>query len=123
MSYTHRKVIWERCIVGPDGSIVNAYGDIIRTSQLTCSELTICSNVTYMSVITVLVRKQPKQEVIKTSDGREILSRSIYYVDPSIEPKALQIAKMDLLDGETVESVYVMCDLYNRPRMVRLVTV
>ncbi len=111
MSYTHRKVTWERCIVGLDGSIVNAYGDITR------------SNGTPTSVTTVLVRKQPKQEVIKTSDGREILARSIYYVDPSIEPKALQIAKMDLLDGEMVESVYVMCDLYNRPRMVRLVTV
>lgn len=99
MSYTNTKVTWEQ------QTEVNQYGDITRKE------------------VVIKARKQPKQELIKTADGRELLSKTVYYVDPLIESKALSIAEQDKLDGEIVMLRYVMCGLQNKPRMVKLVTV
>lgn len=100
MSYTNQEVNWE--VHGAQ----NDFGDM-----------------SYAVSQTVKARKQPKQEIVKTAEGKEILSRSYFYVDPFTEPKALEISKMDKLDGELVVERYVMCDLANRPKMVRLITV
>jgi hypothetical protein len=105
MSYTNKKVTWEQC-AQTNGSIMNEYGDLTRPIE-----------------VTLLVRKQPHEEVIKTSDGKEILTKSYFYVDPKIEPHALDIKYMDKLDGETVMQKYIMCDLHNKPKMVRYITV
>lgn len=105
MSYTFQKVSWQKNIKNGN-SIVDEYGDIVRESA-----------------VTIIARKQPHQHVIKTGDGRELLARSIYYVDPKVEPNAMSIAKMDTLDGELIEEIYVMCDLHNIPKMVRFITV
>ena len=35
----------------------------------------------------------------------------------------MKISKLDKLDGETVEDVYVMCDLYNKPKLLRFITI
>ena len=100
MSYTNQKVSWEH-----------------RTSQ------DIYGDISHNTAVSIIARKQPHQEVIKTSDGRELLSKSIYYVEVKVEPNALSIARLDKLDGEIVESIYVMCDLGNTPKLVKLVTV
>lgn len=100
MSRTNQKVSWEHRISQ------DTYGDI-----------------SYDEVVSIKARKQPHQEVIKTSDGRELLSKSIYYVEVSVEPNALSIVRLDKLDSEIVESIYVMCDLMNAPKLVKLVTV
>jgi hypothetical protein len=86
--------------------IMDIYGDICRPQE-----------------IEVLVRKQPHENVINTSDGRTLLTKSIFYADPRVEPNTMKIAKMDKLDGETVVQIYVMCDRYNKPKMVRFITV
>lgn len=85
---------------------MNEYGDVTRPTS-----------------VTIKARKQPHEEVIKTSDGKEILTKSYFYVDPKIEPHALDIKYMDKLDGETVMQKYIMCDLSNKPKMVRYITV
>ena len=100
MSYTNKKVTWESA--GEE----NAYNDAL-----------------FGQAVTISVRKQPKQELIKTSDGRELLCRSIFYVDPKVEPNAAQIKRLDKIDGERVEDTYVMCDRGNRPKMYRFITV
>lgn len=105
MSYTNKKVTWEKCNAYGD-SIMNEYNDIYRSTS-----------------VTILARKQPHEDVIKTTDGKEILTKSYFYVDPKIEPHALDIEYMDKLDGETVMQKYIMCDLHNRPKMVRFITV
>lgn len=105
MTYTFHKVSWQKC-QSKDSSVVDEYGDIKRNVA-----------------IDVLARKEPHQEVVKTSDGKEVLSKSRYYIDPYLEPHALDIKKMDMLDGEIIESVYVMCDLYNKPKMIRFITI
>lgn len=100
MSYTNLEVTWEIA------KAPNSYGDVL-----------------YKPAVSILVRKQPKQELIKTSDGRELLSRSIFYVDPKTVLRANAIKRLDKLDGETIESIYVMCDRMNRPKMYRFITV
>jgi hypothetical protein len=105
MSYTNKKVAWEQCSK-TNGSIMNEYGDVTRPTS-----------------VTIKARKQPHEEVIKTADGKEILTKSYFYVDPKIEPHALDIKYMDKLDGETVMQKYIMCDLSNKPKMVRYITV
>ena len=100
MSYTNKKVTWESA--GKE----NNYNDV-----------------QYSKAVNIFVRKQPKQELIKTSDGRELLCRSIFYVDPKIEINADKIKRLDKIDGETVEDTYVMCDRMNRPKMYRFITV
>ena len=105
MSYTNKKVAWEQCAQTND-SIMDEYGDLIRPTE-----------------VILLARKQPHEEVIKTSDGKEILTKSYFYVDPKIEPHALDIKYMDKLDGETVMQKYIMCDLHNKPKMVRYITI
>lgn len=100
MSYTNKKVTWE------SAGEIDAYNDVH-----------------YGSAVTISVRKQPGQELIRTSDGREILCRSIFYVDPKVESRAASIKRLDKLDGEKVEDTYVMCDRMNRPKMYRFITV
>ena len=100
MSYTNTKVTWEQ------KEAVDAYGAISRKQP-----------------ISIKARKQPKQALVKIADGRELLSNTVYYVDPLIESKALSIAEQDKLDGEIVMLRYIMCGLQNKPRMVKLVTV
>ena len=100
MSYTNTKVTWEQC------TTTDAYGDISRPVE-----------------VTILARKQPHESVIKTTDGKEILSKSYFYVDPKVEPHALDINKMDKLDGELVMQKYVMCDLHGKPKMIRFITI
>lgn len=100
MSYTNAQVAWE-----------------------SAGEEDLYSDVQYAKAVSICARKQPKQDLVRTSDGREILSRSIFYVDPKIERHASSIKRLDRLDGERVESVYVMCDRMNRPKMYRFVTI
>ena len=100
MSFTNKKVSWQ------SAKKADQYGDM-----------------RYSEAVTVTVRKQPKQELVRTSDGRELLCRSIFYVDPYVEHHAAQIKRLDLLDGEKVEDTYVMCDRMNRPKMYRFITV
>lgn len=106
MSYTQKKVSWEQCNRESDKVVENEYGDISRKAS-----------------VQVLVRKQPHEDVITISEGKTVLTKSIFYVDPTIEPNALNIAYMDKLDGETVIQKYVMCTRSNKPRMVRYITV
>lgn len=105
MSYTNASVLWSPCARQGQG-IEDEYGDVNRPSS-----------------IVIKARKQPHQDIIKTSDGRELLSKHIFYVDPYVEPNALSIEKMDQLDGETIEHIYDMCDLSNKVRMRRFITV
>lgn len=105
MSYTNKKVTWEQCSK-TNNTIMNEYNDVVHNSG-----------------VTILARKQPREDVIKTNDGKEILTKSYFYVDPKIEPRALEINYMDKLDGETVMQKYIMCDLHNRPKMIRFITV
>lgn len=139
MSYTNKKVTWERCNDGSEAEVyledangeilidkdnsyllaqmsdmVNAYGDSIMNEY---------NDVFRPTIMDVIVRKQPHEEVIKTTDGKEILTKSYFYIDPRIEPHALDIKYMDKLDGETVMQKYIMCDLSNKPKMVRYITV
>lgn len=105
MSYTNKKITWEQCSK-VNGTIENKYGDLTRPTS-----------------VTILARKQPHESVLRTADGKELLTKSYFYVDPRLEPNALSIAKMDKLDGETVMERYVMCDLSNKPKMVRYITI
>lgn len=105
MSYTHKEVLWEKCINNNPG-IVDAYGDITRVTP-----------------VTIIARKQPHEDVIRDQHGNELLTKSYFYVDPKIEPNALSIDKMDKLDGETVMSKYEMCDLFNNVKLIRFITV
>lgn len=105
MSYTYKKVLWKTCRVS-SGSIVDEFGDLNQPKQ-----------------VTIIARKQPYEDVIKTSDGRELLTRSVFYVDPKVEKNAFKIGKLDLLDGERVERIYEMCDLHNNVKMIRFITV
>ena len=145
MSYTQKKVSWEQCyrgaeqtspylrdsinrfIVGAEGARItlktndtieyqiNEYGDVVVENEY--------GDVSRKSPVQVWVRKQPHEDVITTAEGKTILTKSIFYVDPTIEPNALNIRYMDKLDGETVFQKYVMCTRSNKPRMVRFITV
>ena len=99
MSYTNQKVSWEA------HSSQDEWGDMA-----------------YGAAQEIKARKQPKQEIIKTAEGKEILSKSYFYVDPKQEPNALEISKMDRLDGEIIVEKYIMCDLHNRPKLIRFIT-
>lgn len=103
MSYTNKKVTWQGCSTNP---IQNEYGDIVRKPA-----------------VSILARKQPHQEVVRTAEGTEILTKHIFYVDPRVEPQAANIARMDLLDDEKVYQVYEMCNLSNSVRMYRFITI
>lgn len=105
MSYTNKTVTWEAC--DPSSDIMDEYGDIVRT----------------LKSGGILARKQPHESVIEGPGGKALLTKSIFYVDPKVEPQALMIAKMDKLDGETIEQIYVMCDRSNNPKMIRFITV
>lgn len=105
MSYTHASVSWEACT--PLGStIVNKYGDIVHKAS-----------------VNIIARKQPHEEVLNDADGKIYLTKSIYYVDPVVEPNAGNIHKYDKLDGELIVNIYEMRDLYNRIKMIRFITV
>ena len=70
--------------------------------------------------VSIKARKEPHEEIIKTADGKELLSKHIFYVAP---PQGLQIEDHDKLDGELIVSKYVMCRLNNKPKMVRFITI
>ena len=95
----------------------------MQVTWKSAGEINAYNDVQFAEAVNIFVRKQPKQELIKTSDGRELLCRSIFYVDPKIEPNASKIKRLDLIDGEKVEDTYVMCDIMNRPKMYRFITV
>lgn len=121
MSYTNKTVTWEAC--NPSNNIMDEYGDIVRVFKLICSEHLIVSQSALLRSGCILARKQPYESVIEGPGGKVLLTKSIFYVDPKVEPQALNIAKMDKLDGETIEQIYVMCDRSNNPKMIRFITV
>lgn len=100
MSYTNKPVTWE------SAEKTDNYADV-----------------QYGQAVTVYARKQTKQEIVRTSDGRELLCRSIFYIDPKVTRQASQIKRLDKLDGETIENIYVMCDRQNKPKMYRFITI
>ena len=100
MFYTNLKVLWE------SAGEQNEYNDV-----------------QYGPAVAVHVRKQPKQELVRLSNGREVLCRSIFYIDPRVDAQASSIKRLDKLDGETVEDTYIMCDRMNRPKLYRFITV
>ena len=105
MSLTNKKVLWTS--YKKQGlSIDNKYGDRVINEP-----------------VTILARKQSHQEVIKGDNGQELLTKNIYYVDARTEVNALSIEKLDLLDGDTIEQIYDMCDLFNNVIMRRFITV
>lgn len=145
MSYTQKKVSWEQCyrdaekgssylkdsisrfIIGAEGANItlktkdaieyqiNEYGDVVLENEY--------GDISRKPSVQVLVRKQPHEDVITNSEGKTILTKSIFYVDPNVEPNALNIRYMDKLDGETVFQKYVMCTRSNKPKMVRFITI
>lgn len=146
MSYTNQKVSWEPCDpnkvpIDQSCQLKDVNNEYIVTDQndvIVCSInssldenvdiygddiMDIYGDIHRPQEIEVLVRKQPHENVINTSDGRTLLTKSIFYADPRVEPNAMKIAKMDKLDGETIVQIYVMCDRYNKPKMVRFITV
>lgn len=141
MSYTNKKVVWEKCkdynisieewesLTDARGKILEDYlNDILRVSKPEVNEYgdTIMDeygDIKRPEVVIVLARKQPHEEVLRTPNGKELLTKSYFYVDPRIEPNALKIKHMDKLDGETIINRYVMCDLHNRPKMIRFITI
>ena len=100
MSYTNQVVSWEA------HKAQDMYGDM-----------------EYEEARAIAARKQAKQEIVKTAEGTELLSKSYFYVDPRVEPNAFEISKMDKLDGELIVDKYVMFTLLGRPKMLRFITV
>ena len=136
MSYTKKVVKWEQCASQHAGTTVqdllesennNVLDILSRQLQVpkdrVFSIMNIYGDIERLQEMPILARKQPKEEVINTPDGKTLLTKSTFYVDPYVSPSALLISKMDKLDGETIEQIYVMCDLYNRPKMIRFITV
>ena len=68
----------------------------------------------------IKARKEPHEELVKTAEGKELLSKHYFYVAP---PDGLEIENGDKLDGELIVSKYIMCKLNNKPKMVRFITV
>ena len=127
MSYTFKKVQWEQSV----RNYQHTAGENSKASNPTHMEETSdifsivdpYNDVSYKEAVSVIARKQPKSEIVKDTNGHEMLSKSVYYIDPSIEHNALSINKMDKLDGELIIDIYVMCNLYNKPRMIRCITI
>jgi hypothetical protein len=127
MSYTFKKVQWEQSV----RNYQHAVNENTKASNPTYTEETSdifsivdsYNDVSYKEAVSVIARKQPKSEIVKDTNGHEMLSKSVYYIDPSIEHNALSINKMDKLDGELIIDIYVMCNLYNKPRMIRCITI
>lgn len=136
MSYTKKVVKWEQCKTQYSGERIldlfesqdkNVLDILSRQLQVpkekVFSIMNIYGDIERIKEVPILARKQPKQEVINTPDGKTLLTKSTFYVDPYVSPSALLISKMDKLDGETIEQIYIMCDLYNKPKMIRFITV
>ena len=77
-------------------------------------------DIEYELPVEIKARKQPHEDIIKTAEGKELMSKHVFYVDAS---ETRQIEDMDKLDGELVVSKYVMCSLNNKARLVRFITV
>lgn len=105
MSYTHQKVSWKACSK-INGSIVNRYGDTIP-----------------VEAVTIIARKQHHEEVVTTEEGRTVLTKNIFYVEPSKEPNAFLIEKYDLLDDEKIVKIYRMNDLMGKCKLIRFITI
>lgn len=102
MSYTNQEVSWSHIKSEPDK---DTYGDLVRGRSTTLK-----------------ARKQVKRELVRYLDGREVVSRTYYYIDPIQFPEALKIERLDTLDGEIVEDVYIMVSLAGKPKMIRVMT-
>ena len=100
MSYTNQIVNWQA------HGTQDAYGDM-----------------QYSEAQSIKARKQPKQDIVKTSDGKELLSKSYFYVKPSAEANAFRIDVMDKLDGELIVSKYEMRTLRGKVKLIRFITV
>ena len=105
MSYTHQKVSWKACSE-IRGGICNLYGDTENIEE-----------------VQITARKQPHEEVLTLEDGKTVLTRNIYYVEPSREPNAFSILKYDLLDGEKIINIYKMMDLMGNCKLIRFITI
>ena len=103
MFYTNQKVLWTKILSQPN---VDKFGD------QTYNE----------SSIEILARKQPKSELIRRSDGSDVISKTVYYIDHHQYPDALNIQRLDKLDGEIVEDIYIMVTLQGNPKMIRVYT-
>lgn len=100
MSYTNLQVSWQA------KKPQNAFADIEHKEP-----------------IQIWARKEVHEEVVKTTEGKEEMSHHRFYVDPAVEPNALNIEDYDKLDGELIVSSYRMCTLKNKVRMIRFITV
>lgn len=74
----------------------------------------------YLPAVGVKARREDHVELVKTAEGKEVLSKHIFYVAP---PEGLLIENADKLDGELVVSKYVMRKLSGKPKMVKFITV
>ena len=127
MSYTFKKVQWEQSVKNHKNAVnENTKANDSTYAQEASDTFSIVdtyNDVAYKEAISVIARKQPKSEIVKDTNGHEMLSKSVYYIDPNVEHNALSINKMDKLDGELIIDIYVMCNLHNKPRMIRYITV
>jgi hypothetical protein len=103
MSYTHQEIVWSKLKREPDSSI---YGDQV-----------------YGINVSLKARKQPANELVRTSSGREVYYKNTYYIDPKQYPEALKIERLDKLDGDLVEDIYIMNTLAGKPKMIRVRTI
>ncbi len=103
MSYTFKEVTWKSSTKIPNTDV---YGDLV-----------------YSRGILVVARKQPKNRIVVTSGGKEVLCKSVYYIDPKKSPDVEKIKRFDLLDDELIEDVYIMCNLVNKPTLYRFITI
>lgn len=96
-AYTQTPVIWEA------HQPQNEFGDM-----------------QYLPAVGVKARREDREELVRTAEGKEVLSKHIFYVAP---PEGLLIEEADKLDGELIASKYVMRRLSGKPKMIRFITV
>lgn len=97
MQYCNTLVAWEA------HSAQNEYGDF-----------------SYSTAINIKARKQSKSNIVASSEGKELLSKHVFYVAPK---EAALIGEMDKLDGELIIEKYEMNSLRGLPVLVRFTTV
>lgn len=138
MSYTNQEVIWEPCYKHSNKEaiveylndedneqLISAHGELLEASE-NVEKLYIedsYNDIEYNKKYLIKARKQPHEEVLQTKNGNTVLTKSIFYVDPVVEPNAMKIGHMDKLDNETVEQIYIMMTRNGKPKMIRFITV
>lgn len=100
MSYTFLKVSWQ----AHNGTSV--YGDY-----------------EYSAPVSIIARKQQTEEIVQTTEGKELLSKHVFYVEPNKEPNALFITEMDKLDNELVLKKQTFNNIFNEPKLLKFITV